>query len=89
MSDDELAKARRALEKEYAQAREALAPIEQAYQTLMDATPEDDLSEMLGDLEDAVHKARTGGLLGSGANGHRRALDDYLKVKMARGGGKA
>lgn len=89
MSDDELAKARRELEKEYAQAREALAPIEQAYQTLMDATPEDDLSEMLGDLEDAVHKARTGGLLGSGANGHRRALEDYLKVKMTRGGGKA
>lgn len=86
MSDDDLAKARKELEKEYAQARQALAPIEQAYQTLMDANPEDDLSEMLEDLEDAVHKARTGGLLGSGANGHRRALDDYLKIKMARGG---
>jgi len=41
MSDDELAKARRKLEKDYAQARQALAPIEQAYQTLIDATPED------------------------------------------------
>ncbi len=88
MSDDDLAEARKELEKEYAQARQDLAPIERAYQTLMDATPEDNLSEMLEDLEDAVHQARTGGLLGSGANGHRRALDDYLKIKMARGGGQ-
>ncbi len=86
MSDDDLAKARKELEKEYAQARQDLAPIERAYQSLMDATPEDNLSEMLEDLEDAVHKARTGGLIGSGANGHRRALEDYLKIKMARGG---
>ena len=45
------------------------------------AGPEDDLSGLLEDLEDAVKEVRTGGMVGAGANGHRRALEDYLRLK--------
>jgi hypothetical protein len=82
MSADNLAEARKELEKEYAQVRESFGAIEQAVQSLMKAGPEDDLAKMLETLEDRVHKARTGGVLGSGANGHARALKDYLDVKV-------
>ena len=33
------------------------------------------------ELEDAASEARTGGLIGSGAKGHRRALRNDLEVK--------
>ena len=41
----------------------------------------DDLEGLLGKLEDRVKEVRTGGLLGSGAHGHHRALEDYRKLK--------
>lgn len=82
MSADNLAEARKELDKEYGQVREALGPVEQALNTVMKAGPEDDLAQLLEQLEDHVHKARTGGLLGSGANGHRKALQRYLQLKM-------
>lgn len=81
MSAENLAEARKELEKEYAQVRESFGAIEQAVQALMKAGPEDDLSAMLETLEDRVHKARTGGVFGSGANGHAGALKDYLAHK--------
>jgi len=46
-----------------------------------EAGPEDDLYDLLGNLEDAVKEVRTGGLVGSGATGHKRALDDYRRIK--------
>ena len=82
MSVDNLAEARKELEKEYAQTRESFGSIEQAMQALLKAGPEDDLVGMLETLEDRVRKARTGGVLGSGANGHARALADYLRYKV-------
>ena len=48
------------------------------------AGPEDDLSGLLEDLEQAVKEVRTGGAVGSGANGHRRALEDYRRLKEGR-----
>ena len=45
-----------------------------AFDAVLRAGPEDDLSGLLEALEDKVHAARTGGVLGSGANGHKRAL---------------
>jgi len=33
------------------------------------------------DLEKTVKEVRDGGVVGSGANGHRRALKDYLELK--------
>lgn len=82
MSDSDLASARKDLDKAYAHVRDLLADVEQAYQQVMRAGPEDDVEKLLGTLEDAVHKARTGGMLGSGANGHSRALEHYLKLKV-------
>lgn len=82
MSADNIADAREELEKEYAQVRESFGTIEQAVQALLKAGAEDDISEMLETLEDRVHKARTGGVLGSGANGHAKALKEYLAVKV-------
>ena len=45
------------------------------------AGPEDDIHGLLADLESAVKEVRDGGVVGSGANGHRRALKQYLDVK--------
>ena len=42
---------------------------------------EDDITEMLKDYEDQVKKVRTGGLIGSGAKGHREAREAYLKLR--------
>ena len=62
--------------------REHLGDIEQAMQALLKAGPEDDIAKMLETLEDRVHKARTGGVFGSGANGHSSALKAYLQLKV-------
>jgi len=45
------------------------------------AGPEDDLHGLLDGLEKTVKEVRDGGVIGSGANGHRRALKDYLEIK--------
>ena len=45
------------------------------------AGPEDDVYGLLKDLENTVEEVRDGGIVGSGANGHRRALEDYRKAK--------
>ena len=45
------------------------------------AGPTDDITDMLKDLEDVVSKVRTGGLVGSGAKGHREAREKYLKLQ--------
>ncbi|MDH4146215.1 MAG: hypothetical protein OEY23_13720 [Acidimicrobiia bacterium] len=74
MLDKELAKARQKLEAEYRQVHESLGEIHVAFDAVLRAGPEDDLSGLLEALEDKVHAARTGGVLGSGANGHKRAL---------------
>jgi hypothetical protein len=44
--------------------------------------PEDDVYELLKDLEDMVKEVRTGGVVGSGAKGHKKALEDYRKRKV-------
>lgn len=69
--------ARRKLDDEYGQVRRHLKKIHAALDRVDAAGPEDDLYELLKDLEDAVKEARTGGVIGSGAKGHRRALDEY------------
>ena len=48
------------------------------------AGPEDDLHGLLNELEKTVKEVRDGGLVGSGANGHRRALKDYLEIKNGK-----
>jgi hypothetical protein len=76
-----LDEARRRLEDEYGQVRRHLDKIREALDDVEKAGPEDDLSGLLEKLEKRVHEVRTGGVIGSGAHGHRRALDDYRKLK--------
>ncbi len=78
---DELSKARKRLDDEFGQVRRHLDKIHDALNRVESAGPEDDLYDLLGKLEERVKEVRTGGLIGSGAHGHRRALDDYKKLK--------
>lgn len=78
---DSLDDARRRLDDEYGQVRRKLDKIHRALDRVEEAGPEDDLSGRLEDLEKVVHEIRTGGIVGSGAHGHRRALDDYRAIK--------
>jgi len=78
---DSLDGARRRLDDEYGQVRRKLDKIHRALDRVEEAGPEDDLSGRLEDLEKVVHEIRTGGIVGSGAHGHRRALDDYRAIK--------
>ena len=77
-----LEEARERLDDEYGQVRRHLENIHQALDELEKGGPEDDLEGLLDKLEDAVKKARTGGLLGHGANGHTRARKEYLDLKQ-------
>lgn len=79
--DDKLADAREELDKEFLQVRENLEQIRVAFDRVTAAGPEDDISGLLGELEDTVKKVRTGGLVGSGAKGHREAREKYFDAK--------
>ena len=74
---EELAKARDQVHKEFKKVSERIADIHVAFHAVKDAGPEDDIYGLLDTLEDVVHKARTGGVMGSGAKGHRKALAEY------------
>ena len=69
------------LEKEYEQVRKRLDKVRNAFADVEHAGPEDDLFGMLEELEKQVHEACTGGVVGSGAHGHRRARETYLRLK--------
>lgn len=76
-----LDEARKKLDDEFGQVRRHLQKIHDALDKVEKAGPEDDLHGLLADLEKTVKEARDGGLVGSGANGHRRALKEYLERK--------
>ncbi|MCU1428526.1 MAG: hypothetical protein JWL83_2526 [Actinomycetia bacterium] len=79
-----LEEARKKLDDEFGQVRRHLEKIHESLDRVEKAGPEDDLHGLLKDLEKTVQEARDGGIVGSGANGHRRALDDYLKLKEGK-----
>ena len=79
--DNELEDARKDLDKEFKQVRENIDKIREQLDVVSAAGPEDDISSMLDELEDLVHKVRTGGLIGSGAKGHRKAREKYLELR--------
>ena len=78
---DSLEEARKKLDDEFGQVRRKIDKIHKALEKVEAAGPEDDLHGLLADLESTVKEVRDGGVVGSGANGHRRALKDYLDVK--------
>lgn len=77
-----LEEARRKLDDEYGQVRRHLDRIHAALDRVDAAGPEDELSELLKDLEDVVKEVRTGGVVGSGARGHKKALENYRNRKV-------
>ena len=77
----ETEKLREELDSTYRKVRDELPRIHEALDHVDAAGPEADLSDLLHDLEKVVHDVRTGGLLGKGANAHRRARADYLEAK--------
>ena len=77
-----LEEARRKLDDEYGQVRRHLDKVHAALDRVDAAGPEDDLYDLLKDLEDVVKEVRNGGVVGSGAKGHKKALDDYRKRKV-------
>ena len=79
--DTELEDARKQLDKEFKQVRENIDALRKELDHISAAGPEDDISSMLKDYEDKVGKVRTGGLLGSGAKGHREAREKYFKLR--------
>jgi hypothetical protein len=76
-----LDEARKRLDDEYGQVRRHLQNIHDALDKVEKAGPEDDLYGLLDNLEKTVKEVRDGGIVGSGANGHRRALKDYRELK--------
>ncbi len=77
-----LEEARRKLDDEYGQVRRHLDKVHAALDRVDAAGPEDDLFSLLQDLEDVVKEVRNGGVVGSGAKGHRRALENYRERKV-------
>lgn len=76
-----LDEARKKLDDEFGQVRRHLRKIHDALEKVEKAGPEDDLHGLLHDLEQTVKEARDGGAIGSGANGHRRALKEYRELR--------
>ncbi len=76
-----LEEARRKLDDEYGQVRRHIDKIHAALDRVDAAGPEDDLYDLLKDLEDVVKEVRNGGVVGSGAKEHKKALDEYRKRK--------
>jgi hypothetical protein len=81
MADDALARARRELDDEFAQFRKSLDRVRKRLDEVERAGPEDEVFDLLAKLEDEVREARTGGMIGGGAKGHRKALDAYRKLR--------
>ena len=78
---ESLEQARARLDDEFGQVRRKLDKIHEALAKVDAAGPEDDLHGLLSDLESTVKEVRDGGVVGSGANGHRRALKEYVKLR--------
>jgi hypothetical protein len=77
-----LEEARRKLDDEYGQVRRHLDRIHAAMDRIDASGPEDDIYELLKDLEDVVKEVRTGGVVGTGAKGHKKALENYRNRKV-------
>ena len=77
-----LEEARRKLDDEYGQVRRNVDRIHAALDRVDTAGPEDSLYDLLKDLEDVVKEVRNGGVVGSGAKGHKKALENYRNRKV-------
>jgi hypothetical protein len=79
--------AKKRLDDEYGQFRRHLDTVHDALDQVVSANAEDDIYERVKKLEKAVKEMRDGGIIGSGVNGHRRALKEYQEAVAAQQGG--
>jgi predicted site-specific integrase-resolvase len=79
--------AKKRLDDEYGQFRRHLDTVHDALDQVVSADAEDDIYERVKKLEKAVKEMRDGGIIGSGVNGHRRALKEYQEAVAAQQGG--
>jgi hypothetical protein len=82
---DSLEDLREKLDDEFRDFRASLGGIRDAVDELEKAGPEDDVYALLEKLEDVVEDVRTGGLIGGGAKGHRKALERYRERRAGTG----
>jgi len=82
--EEEIALAREKVEKEFASAKESLGDLYVAMEAVRGAGPDDDIADLLHAVEDTAKKARTGGVLGSGAKSHSKALKAYNELIEAQ-----
>jgi hypothetical protein len=80
MAKDNVEEARLEVEKEYEQFRKEYGKVLEAVQRVSDAGPMDDVHGLLDRLQQVVQEVRSGGVVGSGAKGHREALERYRKL---------
>lgn len=79
-TEAEIANAQHKVEKEYKDTMESLGDLYLAVEALKSAGVHDSLVDLLEQIEKEAKKARTGGVLGSGANSHARALKSYTDL---------
>lgn len=82
-TEEEIADARKKLEKEYKDVMESLGDLYVAVEAVRSAGLGDDIADLLDNVASEAKKARTGGVIGSGAKGHARALKDYRELTEA------
>jgi hypothetical protein len=78
-----VAEAKKRLDDEYGQFRRHLDSIHDAFDQVVSANAEDDIYDRVKKLEKVVKEVRDGGIVGSGLNGHRRALAEYKEALAA------
>jgi hypothetical protein len=82
---DSLDDLREKVDDEFRDVRDALGRIREAVDDVEKAGPEDDVYALLEKLEDTVKDVRNGGLIGGGAKGHRKALEQYRERRAGKG----
>lgn len=82
---EEIAAARADLDHEHAKVMASLGDVWVKMEAVRTSAPTDNVHDLLQALEEAVAEARDGGLLGSGANAHRRSLDRWRKLATESG----
>ena len=79
-TEQEVQDAHSKVEKEYKNTMESLGDLYIAVEALKSAGVHDDLADLLDNVAKEAKKARTGGVIGSGAKSHARALKDYREL---------
>lgn len=79
-SEQEVQEAHSKVEKEYKNTMESLGDLYVAVEALKSAGVHDDIADLLETVAKEAKKARTGGVIGSGAKGHAKALKEYREL---------